>query len=300
MATTYPHSRTGQPDEVVGLTWFLKTFRPLMWLLYAFLILWAIAELFPIIFMFVQALKTDAEVMGNPWGLPGQLRLDNFVRAWQGGQTKVPIGLYFGNSLAVTAGTLILLTLTGSLAGYALARFEFPGEGIARRALFFALAVPVHATLIPVFHFMGRLGLRNNVIGLILLYTAFWLPFMITVMRSYFISFPREIEEAALIDGCSKFGVFWRVVLPISRGAMASLSIVNVVGIWSELLFAFILMNKQNTRTLSAGMLAFRGQYSVEWSTTFAAFTIATVPTLLFFLFFQRQITKGMTMGAIR
>src|SRR5207253_6672733 len=120
--------------------------------------------------------------------------------------------------------------------------------------------------------FMGQLGLRNNNWGLIALYTAFWLPFTILVMRSYFISFPRELEEAGLLDGCSELGVFLRIVMPISRGALASLSIVNVVGIWSELLFAFVIMNKPDTKTLSAGVMAFQGEYSVQWSTIFAGF----------------------------
>lgn len=297
MATTYPRSRAAERGESGS---FLRFIQPALWLLYAFLIFWAVVEIFPLLFMFMQSIKTNAEIMGHIWDLPTALRVENFATAWAGGQAGVPIGRYFLNSIIVTSGTLALLTLTGSLAGYALARFDFPGEALMRRSLLWALALPTHATLIPVFHMMSSLGLRNNNLGLILLYTAFWLPFMITVIRSYFISFPRELEEAALLDGCSELGAFFRIVLPISRGALASLSIVNVVGIWSELLFAFILMNKQDTRTLAAGLLAFRGQYSVEWSTTFAAFTIATLPTLLFFLVFQRQITKGMTMGAIR
>ena len=268
--------------------------------MYALLILWAVVELFPILFMFTQSLKTDAEIMGNIWALPSIPQFGNFARVWTGGDLGIPIGRYFVNSVVVTSGTLVLLTLTGSLAGYALARMKFPGAGFLQRSLIWALAVPVHATLIPVFQFMGQLGLRNNNLGLIALYTAFWLPFTILVMRSYFISFTRELEEAGLLDGCSELGVFFRIVIPISRGALASLSIVNVVGIWSELLFAFVLMNKPDTKTLTAGVMSFQGQYSVEWSTIFAGFALAAIPTLLFFLIFQRQITKGMTMGAIR
>src|SRR5215510_5851628 len=268
--------------------------RPGLYIVYALLIFWAIAELFPIVFMFVQSLKTDAEIMGNIWALPGIPQLGNFVHVWNGGNAGVPFGRYFINSVIITSGTLILLTLTGSLAGYALARLQFPGAGLLQRALIWALAVPVHATVIPVFQFMGQLGLRNNDFGLIALYTAFWLPFTILVMRSYFMSFPRELEEAGLLDGCSDFGVFFRVVLPISRGALASLSIVNVVGIWSELRFAFVIMNKPDTKTVTAGVLAFQSHYTVEWSSLFAGFALATIPTLLFFLVFQRQITKGM------
>jgi raffinose/stachyose/melibiose transport system permease protein len=290
---TYVQPRPKQPGRWIQ-------FQPGLYVLYALLLLWAVVELFPIVFMFVQSLKTDAEIMGNMWALPGSPQVENFVRVWNGGDFRVPIGRYFINSVTVTGGTILLLMLTGSLAGYALARFKFPGSGLFQRSLIWALAVPVHATLIPVFQFMGNLNLRNNNFGLIALYTAFWLPFTIMVMRSYFISFPRELEEAAQLDGCSQLGVFFRIVLPISRGALASLSIVNVVGIWSELLFAFVLMNKQDTKTLSAGMLAFQGQYSVQWSSVFAGFALASIPTLLFFLIFQRQITKGMTMGAVR
>lgn len=291
---TYAQPRTEQQSG------FWTRFRPALIVLYALLIGWAVAELLPILFMFIQSLKTDAEIMGNMWALPSVPQLGNFVHVWNGGNVGVPIGRYFTNSVIVTSGTLILLTVTGSLAGYALARFQFPGSGLFQRSLIWALAVPVHATLIPVFQFMGRLGLRNSNLGLIALYTAFWLPFTILVMRSYFISFPRELEEAGLLDGCSEFGVFFRVVVPVSRGALASLSIVNVVGIWSELLFAFVLMNKPDTKTVTAGVMTFQGQYTVEWSSIFAGFALASIPTLLFFLIFQRQITKGMTMGAIR
>jgi len=268
--------------------------------IYLFLVIWAAVELFPILFLFMNSVKTNAEIMSSPLGLPGLPQLQNYLEAWQGGQAGVPLGRYFLNSIFVTTGTLLLLMFTGSLAGYALARYDFPGAKLAQRSLIWALAIPVHATLIPVFHFLGYLGLRNNYFGLIGVYTAFWLPFTIMVIRAYFESFPSELEDAARIDGCTDFGVFWRIVLPVSRGALASMAIINVVGIWSELLFAYILMNQPEVKTLPVGILSFRGQYKVEWNLIFAGLAIATIPTLLFFLFFQRQITKGMTMGAIK
>jgi ABC-type glycerol-3-phosphate transport system permease component len=261
---------------------------------------WAVVELFPILFMFFNSVKSNAEIMGSPFGLPSALRFSNWVDAWKGGNLGIPIGRYFLNSVFVTSGTLVLLMLTGSLAAYALARFKFPGAGLAANSLIWALAIPIHATLIPVFHFMGQLGLRNNYFGLICVYTAFWLPFTITVMRAYFESFPRELEDAARIDGCTDLGAFWYVVLPVSRGALASISIINVVGIWSELLFAYVLMNKPEVRTLPVGIVSFRGQYEVAWNLIFAGLAIASLPTLVFFLLFQRQITKGMTMGALK
>jgi ABC-type glycerol-3-phosphate transport system permease component len=268
--------------------------------MYGFLVSWAVVELFPILFMFLQSIKTDDEIVGNIWGLPASPQFSNFRQVWDGGSLGVPIGRYFLNSVIVTSVTLVLLMGTGSLAGCALSRYKFPGERMLQTTLIWALAVPAHATLIPVFRFIGDLGLRNTYWGLAAVYTAFWLPFTILFLRAYFSTFPRELEEAARLDGATELGVFFRIVLPISRGALASVSIVNVVGIWSELLFAFVLMNQQDMKTLTVGMLAFRGQYSVEWSTVFAGLTIAAVPTLIFFLIFQRQITKGMTMGALK
>jgi len=283
-----------------------KQYRKFKWVkllylpLYAMLVFWALVELYPILFMFFTSLKTDPEIMKSVWALPTRPHFHNFVKAWQGGHLEVPISRYFLNSVIVVAGTLTLLTFTGTLAAYSLARYKFPGLRILQRSLICALAIPIHATLIPVFHFVGRLGMRNTYWGLIGVYTAFWLPFTILMIQAYFKSFPRELEEAARIDGCSDFGGFWRIVLPISRGAVASVSIVNFVGIWSELLFAFILMNKEKMKTITVGVLSFRGQYFVEWSFMFAGLSIAAIPTLLFFLIFQRQITKGMTLGAFR
>ena len=277
-----------------------RWFKVLGILLLVVLVLWAAIELFPILFMFLNSVKTNAEIMGQPFGIPSSPRFMNYVEAWQGGKLGVPIARYFLNSLFVTAGTLALLMFTGSLAGFALARYKFPLVTLASASLIWALSIPVHATLIPVFQFLGSLGLRNNYFGLICVYTAFWLPFTITILVAYFESFPKELEDAGRIDGCTDFGAFWYIVLPVSRGALASIAIINVVGIWSELLFAYVLMNKPEVRTLPVGIVSFRGQYEVAWNLIFAGLAIASIPTLIFFLVFQRQITKGMTMGAMK
>jgi ABC-type glycerol-3-phosphate transport system permease component len=131
-------------------------------------------------------------------------------------------------------------------------------------------------------------------------YTAFWLPFTILMMYAYFKTFPYELEEAARIEGCPELGIFFRIVLPISRGAVSSISIVNFVGLWSELLFAFILMNREMMKTITVGVLSFRGEYYVQWAYMFAGLSIASIPAILFFLIFQRQITRGMTAGALK
>jgi len=269
-------------------------------ILFVILVLWAVAELFPIYYLFLNSVKSNAEIMNAPYALPEKILLSNYTEAWAGGELGIPIGRYFFNSLFVTIGTTIVLMFTGSLAGYSLARYNFPGADLARKSLVWALAIPVHAALVPVFLFLGDIGMRNNYFGLMGVYAAFWMPFTISVMKAYFESFPHELEDAARIDGCSEFSAFVRVVLPISKGAMASVTILNVVGIWSELLFAYVLLNKSEMRTLPVGILGFRGQYQTNWSLIFAGLAIATIPTMVIYFLFQRQITKGMTMGAMK
>jgi raffinose/stachyose/melibiose transport system permease protein len=274
--------------------------RVVTFLILLFLVLWAVVELFPIVFLYMTAMKSDEEIMNSVLLPPRRPTLNNFVLAWRGGNLGVPISRYFLNSVIVTSGTLLFLTLLGAMAGYGLSRYFFPGKDFLQKFLIFALAVPVHATLIPVFHFLGRFGLRNNYLGLIFVYTAFWLPFTILMLYSYFAGFPKELEDAAKIDGLSDLGIFFRIVAPLSKGALSSVSIVNFVGIWSELLFAFLIMNRENMKTITVGVLSFRGQYEVQWGFMFATMAIAALPTIVFFLIFQRQITKGMLLGSFR
>ena len=120
------------------------------------------------------------------------------------------------------------------------------------------------------------------------------------MMYAYFKTFPVALEESARIEGCSEFGIFFRIVFPISKGAVSSISIVNFVGLWSELLFAFILMNREMMKTITVGVLSFRGEYNVQWAFMFAGLSIASIPPILFFIIFQRQITKGLTAGALK
>lgn len=269
--------------------------------LYAGLIGWGFIMLYPLVFMLFGSLKTTQEIAGNLFAPPSwPPKFENWVEVWRGGPTGIPIGRYFLNSLIITGGTLTVLMVSGTLSGYALARFPFPGNALVHRFFLAALAIPVHATMVPVFVFLRTLNLTNNYIGLIGVYSAFWLPFTTIMLRAYFESFPRELEDAARIDGCSAFGAFWRVVFPMSRGAMASIAIINVVGIWSELLFAIIIMNSSDMKTLTVGILSIRGEYVTYWNLIYAGLAIATLPTLIFFILLQRQITKGMTLGAFR
>ncbi|HVX83051.1 MAG TPA: carbohydrate ABC transporter permease [Devosiaceae bacterium] len=269
----------------------------------ALLLLWLLVQVYPIVFLFTTSLKSDPEILSAPFSLPFPPQFDNYLAVIEGGRTNQSILVYFTNSVIVTAGTLVLLIAVSALAGYALARGKFPGSTATQQLFLLALAVPVHVLLIPIYFFFGQLGLRNNLLGMILLYTTLGLPFTTILLRSYFLSFPRELEEAARIDGCGRFGVFWRVVLPISRGALASMAIINIGWVWSELFFGLTLLDRTGVRTLPLAIAAYKPASMAQQTAVgelFAIMGLTVLPMLLFYFLFQKQIRKGMTAGAIK
>lgn len=267
------------------------------------LLAWLVVQVYPIVFLFVTSLKTDPQILNAPFSIPFPPQFSNYAAVIEGGRTNQSILVYFINSLVVTLGTLVLLLAVSSLAGYALARGRFPGSAATQQIFLLALAVPVHVLLIPIYFFFGELGLRNNLLGLILLYTTLGLPFTTILMRSYFVSFPRELEEAARIDGCGRFGTFWRIVLPISRGALASMAIINVGWVWSELFFGLVLLDKLGFRTLPLAIAAYKPSSMAQQTSVgelFAIMSLTVLPMILFYFVFQKQIRKGMTAGAVK
>ena len=288
--------RTGTGASVVA--------RLLSGIMMAALVVWFIVELYPVLFLLNTSLKTDSEILNAPFALPTGLNFGNYVSVWMGeGVNNRPLALYMRNSIVVTVGTLALLLAVSSLAGYALARGRFPGSAATQQTFLLCLAVPVHVLIIPVFFMMNRFGLRNDLLGLTLMYTTMGVPFTVLLMRAYFLSFPVEMEEAAQIDGCSRFGVFWRVVIPVSRNAIASMAIINVSWVWSELFFALVLMDRSEAQTMPLAIIAYAPKAMMGESTIgpqFAAMVSAAMPLIIVYFLFQQQITKGMTMGAIR
>lgn len=267
------------------------------------LLAWLVVQVYPIVFLLFTSLKTDPQILSTPFALPFPPQLSNYEAVVAGGRTNQSILVYFFNSVVVTGGTLVLLLAVSSLAGYALARGRFPGSAATQQLFLLALAVPVHVLLIPIYFFFGELGLRNNLLGLILLYTTLGLPFTTILMRSYFVSFPRELEEAARIDGCSRFGTFWRVVLPVSRGALASMAIINVGWVWSELFFGLVLLDKLGVRTLPLAIAAYKPSSMAQQTSVgelFAIMSLTVLPMIVFYFVFQKQIRKGMTAGAVK
>ncbi|MDD7972815.1 carbohydrate ABC transporter permease [Roseinatronobacter alkalisoli] len=261
------------------------------------LFIWSAMVFLPLLFMFVSSFKTHGEILQFPIGLPSRLHIENYVNA----MVNSTIGVSFVNSVIVTIGSLVFVVALSLMGGYALSRFQFPGNKVLLLGLVALLTLPVHALVVPVYYFMDMFNLRNDNFGLIMLYTAFHLPVSIIIMRAYFQSLPRAVEEAAQLDGCGTWGVFWYVAIPLSKASIATVAIINVVGIWSEYLFASVLMTSPASRTLPVAVATLgTGEGGTDLGLRFAGLSLATIPILILYLFFSRRIMKGIAAGAVK
>ncbi|WP_433062966.1 carbohydrate ABC transporter permease [Dactylosporangium sp. CS-033363] len=264
------------------------------------LVLCSAATALPLLLLVANALKDSAGILSDPTGLPWPPHFSNLADAWHGAPAGTALAQNFLNSVIVTLGTTLVVTVVAAFAGYALGSFSFPGERWATQAILLLLAVPVQATLIPVFEMLDDAGLRNTYAGIILVYSAFWMPFSVLLLRASFRAFPRELIEAARVDGAGEATIFARVVLPVLRGPIAGVAIVNAIGIWSELLFSYVLLTDPSKQTLPAAIIAYQGVYITDYRLLYAGLLISVAPVLVFYAALSRVIRKGMSAGSFR
>jgi ABC-type glycerol-3-phosphate transport system permease component len=252
--------------------------------------------LFPIYFMTVSALKTKSEYIANKWGLPISLTFKNFDTALAGEKFL----LRFANSTILTVGAVSVSLIFACLAAYAFARMEFFGKRTLFNIILSLMVVPPVVMIIPLFVSMVRWHLVNTFQGTILIYTGLLLPFSIYLMTNFFRAIPREIIEAARIDGCSSLGIFWRIMMPLSAPAVVTLIVVNALWAWNELLIALVFMQKDELKTLMVGISALRSRNYVDIPATMAGLLVATIPIVIVYMFGQRFFIRGLTGGAVK
>jgi multiple sugar transport system permease protein len=227
---------------------------------------------------------------------PSQMTLRSFELVL--GKTLFPT--YFLNSIIVSLGSAAIVTLFAAGAGYAFSRFRFRGRYGVMFILLLTQMFPLVMLIAPIYRLMAPLGLTDSLMGLILVYTAFNTPFATFLMQSFFDGIPKDLEEAALIDGCSRLAAVRRVILPLTLpGLGATLGFVFTAA-WSELLFALMLINSDSQKTFAVGLLTFVSKFSVDWGQMMAAAVLALIPAVLFFTFIQRYLVQGLTAGAVK
>lgn len=256
----------------------------------------AFATIYPLLFTANVAMKTRREYILDRFSLSPALRWENVTTAWtSGGMAR-----YFTNSLIVVVASVALLLLIGSMAGFALSHVRFRGS----RALFLgflaALFVPFQVIMVPLARTMADTGLVDTYPGLVLAYVAQFLPFTIYLMTSYYSEIPREIVDAARIDGNSIYGVYRRIMVPLGTPALLSIGILDALFCWNDVLIALLMMPSSEHRTLMVGVTSLRGQYSADIPTFASGVLIAAVPVLAVYLIFQRQIADAVTAGSTK
>ncbi len=207
---------------------------------------------------------------------------------------------FFSNSVMVSFGTAVLVTLIASGAGYAFSRFRFAGKAMVVFFMLLTQMFPLVMLIAPIYRLMTPLGLTDSLLGLILVYTAFNVPFATFLMQSFFDGIPKTLEESAMIDGCTRFSALWRIIFPLTLPGMAATLGFVFTAAWSELLFALMLINSEEKMTFAVGLLTFVSKFSVDWGQMMAAAVLALIPACLFFAFIQRYLVQGLTAGAVK
>ncbi|AGC68682.1 putative ABC transporter permease protein ORF2 [Thermoclostridium stercorarium subsp. stercorarium DSM 8532] len=265
-------------------------------ILYTVLIVSSITCLYPLIWLILNSFKTNSQLFNDPWGITFSPVFGNYITAWTSGK----IGTSFLNSVFVSASSMLITIIIASMAAFAITRLKWKLSGAVLDFFLLGVMIPIHSTLIPLFLMFNKIKLTNNYLSLILPYVAFALPTSIFILTGFMSTIPREVEEAFIIDGGSMAGVFWKIIFPLSKSPIATISIFNFVSMWNELMFALIFMSDQNKMTLPVCLTRFKGQYSTNWTVQLAAVVIMVIPSIAVYLLLSDRIIESMTVGAVK
>lgn len=254
---------------------------------------YAMIAIGPLLLVLNNSFRQTRDIYATPLGLPTLEGLGNFATAW----TRASFSTFFFNSVLVTAGALILGVGSATLAGYALGRFRFPGRQ-ALSALFLAgMLLPIQLGVVPIFYLLQSMRLVDTHLGLILVYAAHTLPISILLLSVFFRQLPDELEEAARLDGAGRFRIFFSVMLPLVRPALATVIVVQCAPIWNDFFYPLVLLRSSENYTLPVGLTAFMGQYQSDYGALFAALVIVSAPIILLFVLATRHVVAGLTAG---
>lgn len=258
-----------------------------------FLWVYAVIAVAPLLVMVLSSLRTTREMARNPLALPLNPNFASYSKAW----VEASFGTFFVNSLLVTIGSVLISTVVSLMAAYVLARSKSRVTGIIEAVFLSGLMLPVYLAILPVFYLLDSMGLVDNKFGLIMVYAALSIPFSVFVLTSFFRQLPLELEEAARIDGAGSFTMFWHIMLPLVKPAIATVVVFRFVPIWNDFFYPLILMRSKENYTLPVGLTTFFGEYQTDWPTLFAGLVIATIPLVVLFLVATKQIVAGLTAG---
>lgn len=258
---------------------------------------YSLVVLFPIALIIINAFKERKAIFNAPYlpPTPDTFSLIGFETAF----SRANFPLYFANSLIVTLVSLFLILFTGAMAAYALSEYRFPGNTLMGLYLALGIMIPIRLGTVSILSIVVAMGLINTLTSLILVYTAMGLPFAIFVLQQFMRQVPRELKDAARVDGASEYRIFW-LVLPLVRPAVATVAVFVMIPIWNDLWFPLILAPGESTKTVTLGAQVFLGQFVTDWNAVLASLTLAMVPVLILYIIFSQQLIRGLTSGAVK
>lgn len=263
--------------------------------IHIFLFTIAVSCIFPLLWMIGSSLKTQSTIFSDTSLIPRQMHWENYYIAWKEGG----FGRYFINSIFYTTAVVIGIIVVSSLAAYAFSRFNFRGKNLMFYAFMAAMMIPIPGSFVPLYVLLNKLHLRNTQLGYILCMINVGLSTSIFLFKTFFDKMPRELEDAARIDGCTKFGIWWNVALPLAKPVLAVVVVFNALNVWNEYLLALLIFDSRSLMPLQVALMTFQGEYITRYHLLMAGLTITAIPIIIVYCLMQKYIVKGVTQGAI-
>jgi raffinose/stachyose/melibiose transport system permease protein len=251
--------------------------------------------LFPIFWLIMNSLKSNSELFSDSFGFPSAWVFSNYSDAW-----KTGFSYFFINSFIVTGISVFCTVIFSAFCAYALTRLDIKGKKPILYLIIGGLLLSPESALISLYKLLDQLKIYNTLFALVLPYIAFRIPFAVFLMRGYFADFPRDLEDAAFIDGCGTFKTFWRILMPVSKPVIAAASIVTAISTWNEFIFALVFIENEKLITLPVGVSRFRDALQTNWTGMLAGIVIASIPMVIAFLFGAKWFIRGLTAGGIK
>jgi raffinose/stachyose/melibiose transport system permease protein len=263
---------------------------------YIIMLFFTFLFLYPILWLLINSFKNGQELFQSPWSLPKNFRIDNYIRAVIEGN----IGRYFVNSIIIAGAVVIMTTLLSGMTAYGITRLRWKLSGFVLSVFLLGIMIPTHATIVPLFSIFNQMKINNTYIAVIIPHIVFALSIAILILTGFFATIPREMEEAALIDGCSILKAFLKIICPMATPSLVTVAVITFITAWNDLLFPQIFLSDQSLMTLPVGLTAFKGRYSTDYVGMIAAVVITIIPSITVYIILHDKIIHGMTAGAVK
>ena len=263
---------------------------------YLLLTVSAILCLYPVVWLLISSFKTQAELIEIPWGLPSKLNFDNYIQAIVDGN----ILKYFLNSVIIAVTAVVISVILSAMVSFAISRMQWKLSKTTYNIFLLGMMIPIYAMVVPLFSMFHKIGFLNSYASVIIPQIAVSFPMSIFIMTGFMSSIPKELEEAAVIDGCSIYQVFFRIIMPISKSSLVTVAVVVFINIWNDLLLAQIFLSDVSKMTLPVGLTQFQGQYGTNYVAQIAAVIITIIPSIIVYIALHKHIMEGMVAGAVK